>query len=140
MHSPRQEPDGERGPRFHLMLHLFEIVKPVLGHQSYNLADCMLTHICWRALSMPYIGSPCHGHTSIGRPIRTYFDQLCDDSGCLPEDLIGAMQDRNGRRHMSVLMIIKTMTTMMIICPNDWFFLAVTSDRMRRMSPMQLKT
>ena len=29
-----------------------------------------------------------------GRPARTYIQQLCEDMGCCPEDLPGAMNDR----------------------------------------------
>ena len=29
-----------------------------------------------------------------GRPARTYEQQLCDDTGCSPEDLPEAMDDR----------------------------------------------
>ena len=42
--------------------------------------------------------SPQHGSTFIGRPPRTYIDQLCDDIGCLPEDLPNAMSDRDAWR------------------------------------------
>ena len=29
-----------------------------------------------------------------GRPARTYIQQLCEDTGCCPEDLPRAMNDR----------------------------------------------
>ena len=29
-----------------------------------------------------------------GRPARTFIQQLCDDTGCNPEDLLKAMNDR----------------------------------------------
>ena len=29
-----------------------------------------------------------------GRPARTYIEQLCEDTGCSPEDLPEAMNDR----------------------------------------------
>ena len=29
-----------------------------------------------------------------GRPARTYIQQLCEDTGCIPEDLPVAMNDR----------------------------------------------
>ena len=40
-------------------------------------------------------GPPTHGRAKAGRPARTYIQQLCEDTGCCPEDLPGAM---NGRR------------------------------------------
>ena len=32
--------------------------------------------------------------TKAGRPARTYIQQLCEDTGCSPEDLPKAMNDR----------------------------------------------
>ena len=39
-------------------------------------------------------GSPTHGRAKAGRPARTYIQQLCEDTGCCPEDLPRAMNDR----------------------------------------------
>ena len=39
-------------------------------------------------------GSPHHGRAKAGRPARTYIQQLCEDTGCCPEDLPRAMNDR----------------------------------------------
>ncbi len=33
------------------------------------------------------------GHSKAGRPARTYIQQLCDDTGCNPEDQPEAMND-----------------------------------------------
>ena len=38
--------------------------------------------------------TPTHGLAKAGRPARTYFQQLCEDTGCCPEDLPRAMNDR----------------------------------------------
>ena len=38
--------------------------------------------------------TPTHGCASVGRPARTYIQQLCEDTGCNPEDLPEAMSDR----------------------------------------------
>ena len=35
-----------------------------------------------------------HGCAKVGRPARTYIQQLCEDTGCNPEDLPEAMNDR----------------------------------------------
>ena len=35
-----------------------------------------------------------HGRAKVGRPARTYIQQLCEDTGCSPEDLPEAMNDR----------------------------------------------
>ena len=37
-----------------------------------------------------------HGHASVGRPARTYIDQLCKDAGCCAERLPDSMNDREG--------------------------------------------
>ena len=37
---------------------------------------------------------PTHGRAKAGRPAQTYIQQLCEDTGCCPEDLTRAMNDR----------------------------------------------
>ena len=38
------------------------------------------------------------GRAKAGQPARTYIQQLCEDTGCSPEDLPEAMNDREKRR------------------------------------------
>ena len=38
--------------------------------------------------------TPAYGQSKAGRQARTYIQQLCDDTGCNPEDLPEAMNDR----------------------------------------------
>ena len=38
--------------------------------------------------------TPTHGRAKAGRPARTYIQQLCEDTGCCPEDLPEMMNDR----------------------------------------------
>ena len=38
--------------------------------------------------------TPTHGRAKAGRPARTYIQQLCEDTGCCPQDLPRAMNDR----------------------------------------------
>ena len=38
--------------------------------------------------------TPAYGRAKAGRPARTYIQQLCEDTGCSPEDLPEAMNDR----------------------------------------------
>ena len=38
--------------------------------------------------------NPSHGRAKAGWPARTYIQQLCEDTGCNPEDLPEAMNDR----------------------------------------------
>ena len=54
---------------------------------------------CWDELiSDVLLWTPTHGRAKAGRPARTYIQQLCEDTGCCPEDLPGAMNDREGWR------------------------------------------
>ena len=39
-------------------------------------------------------GPPAYGQAKAGRPARTYIQQLCEDTGCNPEDLPKAINDR----------------------------------------------
>ena len=53
---------------------------------------------CWRRrdelIRDVLLWIPTHGRTKVGRPARTYIQQLCEDTGCCPEDLPRAMNDR----------------------------------------------
>ena len=53
---------------------------------------------CWRSrdelISDVLLWTPTYGRAIAGRPARTYIQQLCEDTGCCPEDLLEAMNDR----------------------------------------------
>ena len=53
---------------------------------------------CWRSrdelISDVLLWTPTDGRAKAGRPARTYIQQLCEDTGCCPEDLPRAMNDR----------------------------------------------
>ena len=53
---------------------------------------------CWRSwdelISDLLLWTPTYGRAKAGRPARTYIQQLCEDTGCSPEDLPEAMNDR----------------------------------------------
>ena len=53
---------------------------------------------CWRSkdkiVSDVLLWTPAYGQPKAGRPARTYIQQLCDNTGCNPEDLPEAMNDR----------------------------------------------
>ena len=53
---------------------------------------------CWRSrdelIRDVLLWIPTHGRVKAGRPARTYIQQLCEDTGCCPEDLPRAMNDR----------------------------------------------
>ena len=53
---------------------------------------------CWRSrdelISDVLLWNPTYSRAKAGRPARTYIQQLCEDTGCSPEDLPEAMNDR----------------------------------------------
>ena len=57
---------------------------------------------CWRSrdalISDATLWTPSHGRAKAGRLARTYIQQLCVDTGCRPENLPEAMNDRKGWR------------------------------------------
>ena len=57
---------------------------------------------CWRSrdelASDIFLWTPSHGRVKAGRPARTYIQQLCAYTGCSPEDLPEAIDDREGWR------------------------------------------
>ena len=54
---------------------------------------------CWRSrdelISDLLLLTPSHGRGKAGRPARTYIQQLFEDTGCCPEDLPEAINDRD---------------------------------------------
>ena len=57
---------------------------------------------CWRSrdelISDVLWWTPSHGCAKAGQPARNYIHQLCEDTGCNPEDLPEVMDDREGWR------------------------------------------
>ena len=55
---------------------------------------------CWRSkdelISNVLLWTPSRGRAKAGWPARTYIQPLCADTGCSPEDLPEAMDDREG--------------------------------------------
>ena len=53
---------------------------------------------CWRSrdelIREVLLWTPTQGRAKVGRPARTHIQQLCEDTGCCPEDLPRAMNDR----------------------------------------------
>ena len=53
---------------------------------------------CWRnmdeLISDVLLWTPTYVRAKARRPARTYIQQLCEHTGCSPEDLSGAMNDR----------------------------------------------
>ena len=59
---------------------------------------------CWRSrgelIRDVLLWTPSHGRTKAGRPARTYIQLLYVDTGCNPEDLSEAIDNREGWREM----------------------------------------
>ena len=57
--------------------------------------------LCWKSkeklISDVLLWTPSHGRASVGRPRRTYLQQVCMDTGCSLDGLPGAMDDRHER-------------------------------------------
>ena len=78
--------------RHQLYGHLPPIMKTIQVRRTRHAGHC------WRSrdelISYVLLWTPTHGHAKAGRPARTYIQQLCEDTGCCPEDLPRAMNDR----------------------------------------------
>ena len=59
---------------------------------------------CWRSrdelISDVLLWTPTYGRPKAGQPARTYIQRLCKDTGCSPEDLLEAMNDREEWREI----------------------------------------
>ena len=78
--------------RHQLYGHLPPITKTIQVRQTRHAGHC------WRSrdelIRDVLLWTPTHGRAKAGRPARTYIQQLCEDTGCRPEDLPRAMNDR----------------------------------------------
>ena len=78
--------------RHQLYGHLPPITKTIQARQTRHAEHC------WRSedeiVSDVLLWTPTYGQSKEGRSARTYIQQLCDDTGCNPEDLPEAMNDR----------------------------------------------
>ena len=78
--------------RHQLYGHLLPITKTIQVRRTRH------TGHCWRSkdelISDVLQWTPAFGQAKAGRPARTYIQQLCEDTGCSPEDLPKAMNDR----------------------------------------------
>ena len=78
--------------RHQLYGHLPPITKTIQVRRARHAGHC------WRSrdelISDLLLWTPIYGRAKAGRPARTYIQQLCEDTGCSPEDLPEAMNDR----------------------------------------------
>ena len=50
--------------------------------------------------------TPTYGPAKAGRPARIYIQQLCEDTGCSPDKLPGAMNDRRSGERVSGISVL----------------------------------
>ena len=78
--------------RHQLYGHLPPIMKTIQVRRTRHAGHC------WRRrdelISDVLLWTPTYGQAKAGRPARTYIQQLCEDTGCIPEDLPEVMNDR----------------------------------------------
>ena len=78
--------------RLQLYGHLPPITKTIQVRRTRHAGHC------WRSkdelISDVLLWTPTYGCAKVGRPARTCIQQLCEDTGCNPEDLPEAMNDR----------------------------------------------
>ena len=78
--------------RHQLHSHLPPIMKTIQARQTRHARHC------WRSkdelISDVLLWTPAYGQAKAGQPARTYIQQLCEDTGCSPEDRREAMNDR----------------------------------------------
>ena len=88
--SRRQHPT-----RYQLYGHLPPVTKTIQVRGTRHAGHC------WRSkdelISDVLLWAPSYGQAKAGRPARTYILQLYEDTGCRPEDLPKAMNDREKR-------------------------------------------
>ena len=74
--------------------HLPPITKTIQARRTRHAGHC------WRSrdelIGDVLLWTPSHGREKAGWPARTYIQQLCDDTGCSPDDVPEAMNDREG--------------------------------------------
>ena len=84
--SWRQQPT-----KYQLYGHLPPITKTIQVRRARHAGHC------WRSrdelISDVLLWTPTYGRAKARRPARTYILQLCEDTGCNPEDLPEAMND-----------------------------------------------
>ena len=90
--------------RHQLYGHLPPITKTIQVRRTRHAGHC------WRSRdelkSDVLLWTPTHGRGKAGRPARTYIQQLCEDTGCSPEDLPEAMNDRESGERWSGISVL----------------------------------
>ena len=72
--------------------HLPPITKTIQARQTRHAGHCWRSR--YELIGDVLLWIPTYGRAKAGRPARTYIQQLCEDTGCSPEDLPEAMNER----------------------------------------------
>ena len=78
--------------RHHMYGHLPPITKTIQIRRTRHAGHCWRSRV--ELARDVLLWTSTHGRANAGRPARTYIQQLCEDTGCCPEDLPGVMSDR----------------------------------------------
>ena len=123
--------------RHQLYGHLPPITKTIQVRRTWHAGHC------WRSrdelISDVLLWTPTHGHAKAGRPARTYIQQLCEDTGCCPEDLPEAMNDREKWRE-GIRDICATSTTWWwwLLFKSDNIFISIGQNDLKPYTSMQI--
>ena len=79
-------------PRHQLYGYLPSITKTLQVRRTRHAGHCRRSRD--ELISDVLLWTTAYGQTKAGRPARTYIEQLCEDTGCSPEDLPEAINDR----------------------------------------------
>ena len=95
-------------------LHKAPAVWPPTTHHKNKVRRTRHAGHCWRSrdklISDELLWTPSHGQAKAGWPARTYLKQLWANMGCNPEDLLEAMDDREGWRERVRVICVDGMT------------------------------
>ena len=72
--------------------HLPSITKTIQVRRTRHAGHCWRSRV--ELIFYVLLWTPTYGWAKAGQPARTYIQQLCEDTGCSPEDLLEAMNDR----------------------------------------------
>ena len=75
--------------------HLPPIMKIIQVRRTRNEGHCCGSRD--ELISDIVLWTPSHGQAKVGRPARSYIQQLCANTGCCLEDTLGVMDDGGGQ-------------------------------------------
>ena len=78
----------------------------VYGHLPPTTKTIPVRRSRHELISDVLLWTPTYGRAKAGRPARTYIQQLCEDTGCSPEDRPEAMNDRKSGERGSGISVL----------------------------------